>query len=154
MTPARETALARMKVDLQTISAATSPFTNTIRLVSRSKMLPSQWTSENLPGISLLDGGDNEPDAMSNNGRVLTMKVIVVGWYIIQPGGDTAATSGNSLYGDIVYAMTAPTYRTHNDTVIHTFDGAHEVLPPGEGDTIGMVVCNFTATYVNTWSAP
>lgn len=153
MTPAREGILARLKVDLETIKDSTSPFTNTVGLVSRLQLLPSDLTGEVMPALELLDNGDNEPDALSNNERLITIKWIVVGHYIIEPGQE-AATVGNSLFGDIIYAMTAPTYTTHNDTVFHTFDDAHDILPPGKGDTLGMVICNFHAQYLNTWTAP
>ena len=156
MTSARETMLAQLKTDLELING-TSPYTNTVALVSRDLMTPMLFVQQGaLPGIAMVDKGDSILMPASTNVRIFTLELMVLAYLVAQPGAD-ADTACNSIAADIVYAMTNPTIWAHpasgTDTAMGSEYTGMDVIAV-EAEQIAGVAVHFKFIYRNTWTAP
>ena len=151
---AREDLLEAMEDSLQLINGA-GQYTNSINpsAVSRELVTFTQFAQKGLlPGLALIDKGDEVFGAASSQVRTYRLSVSVVIYAKSQSGVDSA-TKLNSYISDVIKAMTSPTTFTHNSNTWWTeYLGGDVFADIGEGGMMAML--DFKASYRNTWTTP
>lgn len=165
MTPVRGLLLSAVQDDLETIEVDQGelPFANTIRHVSRQIASP-QWLADQalLPGITMVDKGDSVLVQPGTGQRLFWLELSLIVYFSIEQGEEAQNQAlSDSLYGDVMYAMTSPgagaaasyKYVTHGGRCIFTHYMGMDAVT-AEGSTLGALMMDFRLSYHSTWQSP
>lgn len=153
MTPARETLLAYVAGTSLAAINGTAPFTTTVREVKRNlAALKDFQVAAGLPGISMIDKGETVNRRSSNARRFYDLQLTLFLFCRVQPGTAGDATL-NSFVGDVIYAMTSDSYRTHGSNAVHTEYQGMDVIDVETANFAGAAM-DFALTYYNSWNTP
>lgn len=146
--------IGKVRTNLEAIDSATSPYTNTVQLVSEDLLTPNQILQRGaLPAINIIDKGEPTPIVHTNQGREMWLEIMLLLYIRAEPGTD-AATTVRKFIADVIYALTSSaTQFNQGGTAVYTEYRGRDIIAVEDVPLAGAAV-DFGIRYNNTWLLP